>query len=60
MRHSFKFILGLASIALVGTVIYLASKKQTLKKRAQEVADEGYETAYDILYPLGKRRTRYY
>jgi hypothetical protein len=61
MRHSYKWVLGITSIALVGAVmIYFARKDQTIKKRAQEVADEGYETAYDILYPLDRRRLRFF
>ena len=50
MKHTYKLLIGLTSIALVSAVLYLARKDQTLKKRTQQVADEGYETAYDILY----------
>ena len=46
---------GVVAGALVGAatgfVLYLL-KKQELKKRLEVVSDAGYETAYDIHYPL--------
>jgi hypothetical protein len=60
MKQSLRILIGLTSIALFGVVIYFAKKDQTLKRRSQEVADEGYETAYDVLYPMVKRRVRFF
>ncbi|MEO6541765.1 MAG: hypothetical protein ABIN74_12255 [Ferruginibacter sp.] len=45
-----------ASVSLIaGTVIYILSKTREKSKRAR-VSEEGYETAYDILFP--KRQSR--
>lgn len=54
-----KVLIGVASLTTIGLVIYLSFKKQARKQQAQiseRVSDEGYETAYDVLYPLKKNR----
>lgn len=44
-------ITGAIAGAAVGAALYLL-KRQKHKKRLAVVADAGYETAYDIHYPL--------
>lgn len=58
MKNNYKILLGLTSVAAVGVLILFTQKRKTkiVSKRRQEVADEGYEFAYDILYPLKTRR----
>ena len=58
MKNSYKILLGVATIAAIGTFIYIAQnhKNQASKRRSQQVADEGYEFAYDVLYPLKNKR----
>ena len=49
-----------ASLTTIGVIIYLSWKKNVKKQQEMldKVADEGYETAYDVLYPLKKRQAR--
>ena len=49
------FILAASIPVIAGIVIYLLSKARERSKRAR-VSEEGYETAYDILFP--KRESR--
>ncbi len=51
------FIAGLVTIAAVGLVLH-ELKKTKAEKQLNDVADAGYETAHDILYPLGRRLRR--
>ena len=50
----YNFILATSIPIIAGIVIYLLSKARERSKRAR-VSEEGYETAYDILFP--KRRS---
>ncbi len=45
-----KITFAAAAIACVGLLVYVTRKNNT-KKRIMQVADEGYETAPDVLYP---------
>ncbi len=59
MKNSYKIILGVAVVATLGAIIVFSKKgKYDTIKRRQQVADEGYEFAYDILYPLKSTRVR--
>ena len=54
-------LLGLTVVLTVTTVVLISSikkKRRTVQLQKQEIADEGYETAYDILYPLKKQQWR--
>ncbi len=53
MKTSTKTLIGVAALAAVGLAIYAISKekKKRSKKRLAHVANEGYETAHDVLYP---------
>ena len=54
MKNREKFIIGITSIAALGLVIFLAgrNKKNRAFLQLERIAEEGYETAADILYPL--------
>lgn len=45
-----KIITGIALASLVGLLLS-TSRRRKAKDRSAQVADEGYETAYDILFP---------
>ena len=47
-------VIGVVSIVAVSWLVTVLMHKNTQQKRQTEVADAGYETAYDILYPLGR------
>ena len=53
-----RLILGIASTIAFGVVTYLVIRKKTQYRRLARVSEEGYETAYDILYPLKLKRLR--
>ena len=46
------------SVVAVGTVFLLLRKKIKVNHMLDDVADEGYETAQDILYPLSSYRRK--
>lgn len=52
-----KLIIGLAAIAAFGLILLLTNKEKK-KKRLQKVAEEGYETASDILFPNKSKSSR--
>lgn len=56
-----KALLGVASLTTIGVVIYLSYRrleKKQQRKISEQVSDEGYEFAHDILYPLKKNRIK--
>lgn len=57
MKKTEKILLGAAGIAIVTGFIVFAVRRHRLNQRNARVAEEGYETAGDILYP-GKRHKR--
>lgn len=50
MKTSTRLTLSLAAIGAAAIVIYVA-RQISAQKMLVKVADEGYETAHDILYP---------
>jgi hypothetical protein len=60
MLNKYKYVTGIASIAVVGLVVFLAlkSKESRTFQKLDRIADEGYETAGDILFPLKTPRLR--
>ena len=50
MKNISKITIALATVGAAAIVIY-ASRRIDTKRRLIRVADEGYETAHDILYP---------
>lgn len=50
MKITTKTMLGIATITALGIAFILGTKKSK-KVNLDQIADEGYETAHDILYP---------
>ena len=55
MKTSKTLIYGVAAIAFTGLLVY-ATRRTNTKRRMAEVADEGYETAADLLHPKTNQR----
>lgn len=54
-----KWTIGITSTLLAaGIVAYFLIQKNAAQKKLDTVADAGYETAYDVLYPLKNARQR--
>ena len=53
MKLPAKIALGIAAVAAAGIIVCL-SKRSATKRMLNQIADEGYETAHDILFP-GKK-----
>lgn len=54
MRNREKLLIGITALLAVGLAVFIAgkSKKDRMLERLDKIAEEGYETAADILYPL--------
>ena len=52
-------LIGIASTIVIVSVLYLV-KKNRMEKKLLSVADAGYETAHDVLFPLKRRRWKKY
>jgi len=61
MRTSVKIIVGVTSVVTtlvaVSMVMYLI-KRNNEERRLDRIAEEGYETAHDILFPSRRDRIR--
>jgi hypothetical protein len=58
-----RLIAGIGLLTVAGIILYLGRRYKTNimnERRAQEVADHGYETAHDILFPKKQRRIKKY
>ena len=54
-------IAGISLFTLAGIVLYIGRRYRIYlvdKRRAEQVAEHGYETAHDILFPNRGRRIR--
>ena len=62
MRINKTILTGVIVVSAIGLIIYATHKSQTKRTERirEEVADEGYETAYDVLYPLKPQRLKRY
>lgn len=61
MKSSNKVLLAIGLAAAAGFIIYAMRRHQS-DRRFAKIADEGYETAHDILYPhksKGRRKVHY-
>jgi hypothetical protein len=58
MKNNYIILLGVVSLTAIGAFLLITQKekKQVIRKQRQEVSDEGYEFAYDVLYPLKNKR----
>ncbi len=50
MKKNTKIMLGL-SAAILTTIIFIAVRGRNKRRILNRVAEEGYETAHDVLYP---------
>ncbi len=55
MKKTLRILVGLTAVAVVGIVIYRKRSKNTVEM-LERVADEGYETAHDVMYPRHSKR----
>ena len=55
MKTSKKILYSAAALAFTGLLVYVTRRANT-KRRIKEVANEGYETAADLLHPKTNRR----
>lgn len=55
MKTPYKIIYSLAAITVTGILIYSVRNNNT-RRRITRVAQEGYETAADLLFPKTSRR----
>ncbi len=55
MKTSKKIIYGAAAVAFTGLLVYVIRRSNT-NRRIAEVAEEGYETAADLLHPKTNKR----
>jgi hypothetical protein len=58
MKTRDKIIAGIGFATMVGLVIYLVRRRKTSKHVREQIAEHGYETAHDILFPLKSKRGR--
>ncbi|MEP7166160.1 MAG: hypothetical protein ABI741_15770 [Ferruginibacter sp.] len=56
MKTRNKILLASATIAVTGLLVYAASRHKKTKKMLSEIANEGYETAHDVMYPGKDKR----
>lgn len=57
MKKTNRVILAIGLAAVAGLVIYTIRRHQS-NQRFAKIADEGYETAHDILYPHKNKSRR--
>ena len=62
MRNREKVLIGITSVLAIGLAMYIVgkTKKDRMWERLDKIAEEGYETAADILYPLKGTWTKRY
>lgn len=61
MKATTKIIAGIGLVTAAGLIVYLRHRHKTNlinEEKAKEVAEHGYETAHDILFPKKDRRLR--
>jgi hypothetical protein len=63
MKATKKIIAGIGLITVAGVIIYLRLRRRKdiiNELKAEEVAEHGYETAHDILFPKRNKRIKKY
>jgi hypothetical protein len=58
MKKTSKLLVGVGLAALTTGLIVYAVRRYRSNQRRTRIADEGYETAHDILYPDKQRRKK--
>ena len=58
MMKTSNLALGIVSTIALGLIIYAfrLNRKYKFEKRLYTISDAGYETAYDVLYPIKYKR----
>ena len=59
MKTSKKLALGISFAAFVGLVVYWVHNSKKNREIREQVADQGYETAEDILFPRKNKRKKH-
>ncbi|MEJ7736345.1 MAG: hypothetical protein WKF97_02865 [Chitinophagaceae bacterium] len=54
---TYKLAFGIVSTLAISVIIYQV-RKTKVEKRRITISDAGYETAYDVLYPVKTKRFR--
>ncbi len=59
-KQSTIFLVGLSTLLAVGTILFISdlNRKRRIDFERQEIADEGYEFAQDILFPLKSQQLK--
>jgi hypothetical protein len=62
MKATKRIIAGVSLLAIAGLIIYVNRRRKKItwhEQATKEVAEHGYETAHDILFPQSKRKRKY-
>ena len=59
MKAKNRIVLAVAAATIAGLVVYSLQRRKKNSQLAQ-IADEGYETAHDVLFPHNKQRRKKY
>lgn len=51
-----KILVGISFATVVGLIVYMVRSHRKIKRMSEEVAEQGYETAQDILFPKRNKR----
>lgn len=59
-KHNKLILIGIITVIAVGSIVYVSglTRKRRVFMQRQEIADEGYETAQDILFPLKSQQLK--
>jgi hypothetical protein len=58
-----QIIAGISLLTITGVAVYLWRRRRTNilnELKAEQVAEHGYETAHDVLFPKPRRRIKTY
>ena len=59
MKTTKKIAVGISFAALVGLIIYWSRNSKKDREMREQVAEHGYETAQDILFPRKNKRKKH-
>jgi len=58
MKKTSKILVGVGLAAIAAGFIVYAVRRHRSNQRRARIADEGYETAHDILFPANKHKRK--
>ena len=58
MKKTNKILIGVGIAAVTAGLVIYAVRRYRSSQRRTRIANEGYETAHDILYPQKQRRKK--